>query len=86
MGIGALIVTLALVGAALVWANLPTTGTVPLQPTTPAAAPIIEHALTGHTNWVFGVAAAQLDGRTVVVSGSADDTVRVWDLDARTRQ
>ena len=86
MGIGALIVTLALVGAALLWANLPTAGTVPLQPTTPAAAPIIEHALTGHTNWVFGVAAAQLDGRTVVVSGSADDTVRVWDLDARTRQ
>jgi serine/threonine protein kinase len=80
MGIGALIVTLALVGAALVWANLPTTGTVPPQPTTPAAAAIIEHALTGHTNWVFGVTTAQLDGRTVVVSGSADDTMRVWDL------
>jgi serine/threonine protein kinase, bacterial len=80
VGIGALIVTLALVGAALVWANLPTTGTAPLQPTTPAAAPIIEHALTGHTNWVFGVTTAQLDGRTVVVSGSADDTMRVWDM------
>ena len=80
VGIGALIVTLALVGAALVWANLPTAGTVPLQPTTPAVAPIIEHALTGHTNWVFGVTTAQLDGRTVVVSGSADDTMRVWDL------
>ena len=80
VGIGALVVTLALVGAALVWANLPTAGTVPLQPTTPAVAPIIEHALTGHTNWVFGVTTAQLDGRTVVVSGSADDTMRVWDL------
>ena len=80
VGIGALVVTLALVGAALVWANLPTAGTVPLQPTTPAVAPIIEHALTGHTNWVFGVATAQLDGRPVVVSGSDDDTVRVWDL------
>ena len=80
VGIGALIVTLALVGAAVVWANLPTAGTVPLQPTTPAAAPIIEHALTGHTNWVFGVTTAQLDGRSVVVSGSADDTMRVWDL------
>ena len=79
-GIGALVVTLALVGAALVWANLPTTGTVPPQPTTQAAAPILEHALTGHTNWVFGVTTAQLDGRTVVVSGSADDTMRVWDM------
>ena len=29
-----------------------------------AAAPTIEHTLTGHTNWVFGVATAQLDGRT----------------------
>jgi serine/threonine protein kinase/WD40 repeat protein len=80
VGIGALIVTLALVGATLVWANLPTTGTAPLQPTSPAAAPILEHALTGHTNWVFGVTTAQLDGRTVVVSGSADDTMRVWDM------
>ena len=73
MGIGALIFTLALVGAALVWANLPRTGTDPLRPT-------IEHTLTGHTNWVFGVATAQLDGRTAVISGSADDTMRVWDL------
>jgi len=79
-GIGALVVTLALVGAALVWANLPTTGTVPPQPTTQAAAPILEHVLTGHTNWVFGVTTAQVDGRTVVVSGSADDTMRVWDM------
>jgi len=73
MGIGALIFTLALIGAALVWTNLPRTGTDPLRPT-------IEHILTGHTNWVFGVATAQLDGRTVVISGSADDTMRVWDL------
>ena len=29
---------------------------------------------------MFAVATAQLDGRTVVISGSADDTVRVWDL------
>jgi WD40 repeat protein/serine/threonine protein kinase len=73
IGIGALIFTLALVGAALVWANLPGTGTDPLRPT-------VEHTLTGHTNWVFGVATAQLNGRTVVISGSADDTMRVWDL------
>ena len=78
MGIGALIFTLALIGAALVWSNLPRTGTDPLRPTT--TAPAIGYTLTGHTNWVFGVATAQLDGRTVVISGSADDTMRLWDL------
>ena len=34
---------------------------------------------TGHTDWVNAVAVGQLDGRTVVVSGSDDGTVRVWD-------
>ena len=37
-------------------------------------------ALTGHTGWVPAVAAAELDGRPVVISGSSDGTVRVWDL------
>ena len=32
------------------------------------------------------VATAQSDERTVVISGGRDKTVRVWDLDARTRQ
>jgi hypothetical protein len=31
---------------------------------------------------VTAVAAAQLDGRPVVISGSADKTIRVWDLAA----
>jgi len=35
--------------------------------------------LTGHTDWVNAVATGQLDGRTVVVSGSGDQTVRTWD-------
>jgi hypothetical protein len=30
-------------------------------------------------------AAAQFDGRTVVISGSGDRSVRVWDLTARIR-
>ena len=36
--------------------------------------------LTGHTNWVTGVAAATLDGRPVAITTSADRTARVWDL------
>jgi WD40 repeat protein len=35
---------------------------------------------TGHRARVVAVAAAELDGRPVVISGSADGTVRVWDL------
>ena len=34
---------------------------------------------TGHYDAVSAVAVGQLDGRTVVVSGSDDETVRVWD-------
>jgi len=69
--IGAVILVLGVIGAALAWALLPTTSTSPST---------VEHTLTGHTNWVFGVTTAQLDGRTVVISGSADNTMRVWDL------
>ena len=35
--------------------------------------------LTGHTNWVTSVAVGRLGGRDVIVSGSYDDTVRLWD-------
>ncbi|MGH3801414.1 MAG: caspase family protein, partial [Pseudonocardiaceae bacterium] len=39
------------------------------------------HALAGHTGPVMAVAVAELDGRPVVVSGSTDGRVRVWELD-----
>jgi hypothetical protein len=29
---------------------------------------------------VYAITTAQLDGRPVVISGSNDETVRVWDL------
>lgn len=80
VGIGALVLTLAVVVAALVWANLPGTGPAPARPTGGAPAPNIERTLTGHTNWVFGLATAQLNGQPVVISGSGDNTMRVWDL------
>ena len=32
------------------------------------------------SDWVTAVAAAELDGRPVIISGSGDGTVRVWDL------
>ena len=35
---------------------------------------------TGHGEPVLSVAVAELDGRPVVISGSGDRTVRVWDL------
>ncbi len=36
--------------------------------------------LTGHNGYAWSVAAAELGGRPVVISGSGDRTVRVWDL------
>ena len=35
---------------------------------------------TGHTGRVTAMAVGELDGRPIVVSGSLDSTVRVWDL------
>ena len=35
---------------------------------------------TGHTDSVSAVAVGELDARPIVVSGSHDSTVRVWDL------
>lgn len=37
-------------------------------------------AVSPHAGWVRSVAAAELDGRAVIISGSNDRTVRVWDL------
>ena len=39
---------------------------------------------TGHTRSVNAVAIGQLEGRTVIVSGGNDRTVRVWNLPDRT--
>ena len=36
--------------------------------------------LSGHTGGVNGVAVTQLDGKPIAVTGSGDDTVRMWDL------
>ena len=38
------------------------------------------HPLTGHAGVVWSVAVGVLEGRPVLVSGSGDHTVRVWDL------
>jgi serine/threonine protein kinase len=47
----------------------------------PAELPaVVERILIGHTDSVDAVATTQLNGRTVVISASADGTVRVWDL------
>jgi WD40 repeat protein len=57
------------------------TSTVLVDPTKLAiAAPITERPLNGHTGTVRSVATAQLDGRPVIISGSDDRMVRVWDL------
>ncbi|MGD9525621.1 serine/threonine-protein kinase [Pseudonocardia sp.] len=54
------------------------------QGSPPSASPdstsTVEHTLAGHSEPVNSVAVAQLDGRPVIVSGSVDRTVRVWDL------
>ncbi|AXE82242.1 hypothetical protein [Streptomyces atratus] len=39
--------------------------------------------LTGHTGRVWAVATGVVDGHTVAVTGSDDQTVRVWDLTTR---
>lgn len=41
--------------------------------------------LTGHTDTVSSVTTTQLDGRPVTVSGSDDETIRVWGLTTRAR-
>ncbi|MEU2514477.1 hypothetical protein ABZ582_21120, partial [Streptomyces syringium] len=45
---------------------------------TPSAA--LRNTMTGHTSVVWAVAYTELDGRPVAVTGSDDETLRVWDL------
>jgi WD40 repeat protein len=52
------------------------------QPPTPLWAHTLGEALqelTGHTGAVVAVAVGKLDGRDVIVPGSDDGTVRIWD-------
>ena len=48
-------------------------------PTEVVQQPLPERVLSGHDGDVLGVATAELDGRPVIVSGSADYSVRMWD-------
>jgi WD40 repeat protein len=51
--------------------------------TPPASRP---DQLTGHSGRVNAVAIGRLGDRDVIVSGSADDTVRIWDITGHTRR
>ncbi|MFJ4188533.1 caspase family protein, partial [Kitasatospora sp. NPDC089509] len=42
--------------------------------------PALRDTVTGHTSSVTAVACTVLDGRTITVTGSKDNTARVWDL------
>ena len=81
-------VLLALAGlAALDRANTPaqiaaTPPSAAATTSTVAAGGIEERALTGHAGPVYGVATTELDGRPVAVSGSYDDTLRIWDIES----
>jgi WD40 repeat protein len=73
---------LALTAAHLGFPNLRQSLGSLCQPPTPLWAHSLGQAhqeLTGHTGEVSAVAVGQLDGRDVIVSGSGDGTVRIWD-------
>ncbi|MFJ2574985.1 AAA family ATPase [Streptomyces halstedii] len=52
----------------------------PISATGGSLNPASRDTLTGHTDSVEAVACAVVDGRPVAVTGSEDETVRVWDL------
>jgi WD40 repeat protein len=74
---------LALTAAHLGFANLHQSLSSVCEAPTPLWAHTLGEAahqeLTGHTGWVNAVAIGRLDGRDVIVSGSQDNSVRVWD-------
>ncbi|GGL04934.1 WD40 repeat domain-containing serine/threonine protein kinase [Planomonospora parontospora] len=85
----AVIVVAVLIAVIVFPSHIPFLGTEPsVAPSTAAASaptpsvePVSSHALfTGHVRAVNEVAVTELDGRPVVVSGSGDQTVRVWNL------
>ncbi|MHA6759572.1 WD40 repeat domain-containing protein [Streptacidiphilus sp. PAMC 29251] len=53
---------------------------LPRHATGGTVSPAMRNTLTGHDFSVTAVACTALDGRPVAVTGSEDDTVRVWDL------
>ena len=58
-------------------------GVVVIVPLVNAPSPppaIAENVLAGHADTVWSVSTTQLAGRPVIVSGSGDKTVWVWDL------
>ncbi|MFJ1832148.1 hypothetical protein ACIOG9_47750, partial [Streptomyces sp. NPDC088178] len=40
----------------------------------------LRSTLTGHEHGIWSLATAVVDGRPVAVTGSQDETVRIWDL------
>ena len=52
---------------------------VPVWATGGTTTPWMRALLSGHTGRVTSVAVGQVDGRAIIVSGSIDQTVRVWD-------
>ena len=53
---------------------------IPLHATGSSASRALRNTLTGHTDSITALACATLDGRPVTVTGSNDQTVRIWDL------
>ncbi|MER7208257.1 serine/threonine-protein kinase [Streptosporangium sp. NPDC000239] len=57
----------------------------PVTSAAPATAAAVVPGVVGtQSDDIWAVAAAQVDGRPVAVTGSADDTAQVWDLTTRT--